>query len=340
MNKTYKFHVVGMHCHACVLMTDSELSEVPGVSSARSNLASRTVEVVGDFGGKTTVIIAQELSMVLSKHGYTLTMDASNKEKKWKEFVYAIPTAMVFLFGFIGLQKAGLVNLVTANEVSYGTAFFVGIIASLSTCMAVVGGLVLSLSASFAKAGEDLWPHVMFHAGRIAAFFVLGGVIGALGTGFTISSVGMMVMSVLVGAVMVLLGVNLLDIFDVTKALMPAMPRGLSGLALRISSSRHALSPALIGIATFFLPCGFTQSMQLYTLTTGGFFKGGLTMLAFVLGTLPVLALISFGSFSIEHSAVKGVFFKSAGIVVIAFALFNIINALVAGGVMAPVFNL
>ena len=79
--------------------------------------------------------------------------------------------------------------------------------------------------------------------------------------------------------------------------------------------------------------------MQLYTLTTGTFLKGGLTMLVFALGTLPVLALISFSSFSIQNSSKAGIFFKSAGLIVIMFALFNLINSLVVIGFIQPVFN-
>jgi sulfite exporter TauE/SafE len=79
--------------------------------------------------------------------------------------------------------------------------------------------------------------------------------------------------------------------------------------------------------------------MQIYTLTTGSFVEGGLTMLAFVLGTLPVLALISFSSFSIQKSSKAGIFFKTAGLVVILFALFNLINSLVVIGILPPVFN-
>ena len=62
-------------------------------------------------------------------------------------------------------------------------------------------------------------------------------------------------------------------------------------------------------------------------------------MLSFALGTLPVLALVSFSSFSVEKSARKGVFFKTAGLIVILFALFNITNSLVAAGYLSPLFN-
>jgi hypothetical protein len=90
---------------------------------------------------------------------------------------------------------------------------------------------------------------------------------------------------------------------------------------------------------TLFIPAGFTQSMQIYTLSTGNFLNGGLTMLVFALGTLPVLALISFSSFSIQNSTKAGIFFKAAGLIVILFAVFNILNTLVAAGYIAPIFN-
>ena len=79
--------------------------------------------------------------------------------------------------------------------------------------------------------------------------------------------------------------------------------------------------------------------MQLYTLTTGNFLTGAFTMLAFALGTLPVLALISFSSFSIQKKSKAGIFFKTAGLVVILFALLNLINGFVIIGVLPPIFN-
>lgn len=112
------------------------------------------------------------------------------------------------------------------------------------------------------------------------------------------------------------------------------------GQANKLTAFNHTLTPILVGIATFFLPCGFTQSMQLYTLTTGSFLDGGLTMLAFALGTLPVLALVSFSSFSIKNSSKSGIFFKTAGLVVIMFALFNLINSLVVIGLIPPIFTI
>ncbi|MFH1170446.1 MAG: sulfite exporter TauE/SafE family protein [Candidatus Vogelbacteria bacterium] len=337
--KTYTFYVHGMHCAACVLLTESELCELPHIKHAKSNLHNNSVEVLGDFEDRTPEIIAEELTLVLAKHGYRLSVEKQVKNKNWSDFKIAVPIALAFAVLFIILQKVGLVNLVDTSKVSYGTAFVVGIIASLSTCMAVVGGLVLSMSATFAKEGDKIRPQILFHLGRIISFFLLGGVIGAIGSAFTLNTGATFILNLIIGLVMLILGFNLLDVFHFTKKFQPAMPKFLARHTLGLTKLNHSLTPLLVGVATFFLPCGFTQAMQIFTLSTGNFIKGGLTMLAFALGTLPVLALVSFSSFSIKNNSKAGIFFKTAGLVVIMFALFNLINSLVVIGVLPPIFN-
>lgn len=337
--KILTFHANGMHCQACELLIDTELNEMHNISHARASLKARSVEVAGDFGGKSPEEIAGELSEILKKHGYTLSIEKQAKEKNWSDFKIAIPVAILFALFFVFLQKIGIVNLVSGNDVTYGTAFMIGIIASLSTCMAVVGGLLLSMSATFAKEGDKLKPQFLFHVGRIISFFVLGGVIGAIGSAFTLNTSATFILGFIIGGVMLILGLNLLDIFHFTKKFQIGLPKFFSRHALGVSKFNHTLTPFFVGIATFFLPCGFTQAMQIYTLSTGSFLKGGLTMLAFALGTLPVLSLISFSSFSIKNNSKSGIFFKSAGLIVIMFALFNLINSFVVIGFIPPVFN-
>lgn len=337
--KKYIFHVHGMHCEGCVLMTESELLDLPNINSVRASLRDHTVEVVGNFGEKTLEQIAAEITIPLRSHGYIVSVEKQIKEKKWSDFKIAVPIAFGLAILFILLQKLGIVNLVSAGNVTYGTAFFVGIIASLSTCMAVVGGLVLSMSATFAREGDRIRPQIYFHVGRLVSFFIFGGVIGSLGSVFTLNTSATFVLSFIVGIVMLILGINLLNIFHWSKRLSPSMPKFIARHAHGVSKLNHSLTPVLVGIATFFLPCGFTQSMQIYTLSSGSFFGGALTMFSFALGTLPVLALISFSSFSIKNSSKAGIFFKTAGLIVILFALFNLINSLVVIGLIPPVFN-
>ena len=338
--QTLTLHIKGMHCSACTLLTESEAKELPYISNAHSDLRRHTITVEGDLAGKLPQEVALALTERLHGHGYTVSVERQHHAKSWADFKVAVPVALAFIIGFVALQKLGIVNLVQGGTMNIGTAFVLGVVASLSTCMAVVGGLVLSMSATFAKEGDRVRPQLLFHIGRLISFVVLGGVIGALGSPFALNATATVVLSLVIAAVMLILGINLLGIFHWSKRLQPAMPKFLARHAYGVSKLNHTLTPFLVGIATFFLPCGFTQSMQIYTLSTGSFLAGALTMGAFALGTLPVLGLVSFSSFSIADRSYAGIFFKTAGLIVLLFALYNLMNALVVAGVIAPLFSL
>src|SRR3990172_1289939 len=184
--KTYILQVHGMHCNGCVALTESELITHPKVISVKSSLSTCSIKVCGDFGDMTLSEVAEELTSVLSQH--RLSIEKQRQTINWKEFIIAVPIALGFVLLFVLLQKLGIINLVSASQVTYGTAFMIGVIASLSTCLAVVGGLLLSMSATFAREGDKLRPQLFFHFGRIISFFILGGVIGAVGLAFQLGS--------------------------------------------------------------------------------------------------------------------------------------------------------
>lgn len=328
-----------MHCNACIILVESSLTDLPEIKTAKASLKDHTVEIVGDFGDKIHEHIARDLTEVLKPHGYTLALEKQNHKVNWSDFKIALPIAVLFIAFFVLLQKLGIVNLVNASEVGFGTAFIIGLIASVSSCMAVVGGLALSMSANYAKENEKVRPQILFHVGRIISFFLLGGVIGLLGSTFQLGGTGTFVLSFIVAIVLLLLGLNLLDIFPWIKKIQPTIPNFIGKRIHGVKSFNHVLTPLLLGVLTFILPCGFTQSMQIYALSTGSFWTGSFIMLSFALGTLPVLALLSFSSFGIHNKAKSGIFFKSAGLIVVFFGFFNLINSLVVIGLIPPIFN-
>lgn len=81
----------------------------------------------------------------------------------------------------------------------------------------------------------------------------------------------------------------------------------------------------LLGAMTFFLPCGFTQSMQLYALTLQDPLRSGLVMAVFAVGTMPVLLGIGGVASSVRGKSLK-MFTQSAGVVVTVLGLSNIFN--------------
>src|SRR3989344_4540232 len=221
--KTYTFHVNGMHCKACSLLIEQILVELPNIDSASVSLATNKVNVTGDFV-RTPEETAVDFTKLVQSHGYTISVEKNAHIAGWGDFAYAVPISVAIIFGFFLLQKAGFASLITSSSVSYGTAFVIGLIASVSTCLAIVGGLVLSLSASSAKEGGTWRTQTLFHLGRLGGFFVLGGIIGVIGNSLHLVLTANIVLGIIVALVMLILGINLLDVFHFAKRLQLTMP--------------------------------------------------------------------------------------------------------------------
>jgi len=334
---TQIFHLAGMHCQSCVALAEQALAEAPGVAKVKVSLPRREAEITGDFGGKSPAMLAHELGARVQKHGFSLAVEAPHHVPHWSEFGVAVPAAATLIALYVLAQVAGASQWVSASAGGYGTALLVGVVASLSSCMAMVGGTVLSLSAYYAQKGQKVRPQLSFHAGRLVAFFLLGGVTGALGSVLQPGPVGSLILGLAVGGVMAMMGLGLLDIFPWAGHFQFMLP-SFFRRSVRATQGTSAI-PLLVGTATFFLPCGFTQAMQLYSLKTGSFLTGAMTMFWFALGTLPMLALLSFSPLGTHGRKTSGPFFKTAGLVVIFFGLYNMLNSLAAYGVIPPLFE-
>jgi sulfite exporter TauE/SafE/copper chaperone CopZ len=334
--KKCEFFVEGMHCAACELLIEKKLSKVEGVRKVDAKLNQGKVYIETEKDLKS-----EELSILVEKDGYRIVDIGGTKNKtNWREIYLAGLIALAVIILFLIVQKLGIVNLVSSDKVTLPFVFMIGIVASLSTCMAVVGGLVLSISSNYAKEGSKVKPLIAFHLSRMIGFFILGGVIGLLGSAFILTSTTTFLLNLVLFIVMVIMGINLLDISHHAKKLQIKLPKFLGRNVFKLENNNSAFAPIALGIATFVLPCGFTQSMQLYSLTTGNFLEGAITMFVFALGTFPVLALISFASVKFSKTLQSGIFFKTAGFIVLFFAVFNFTAALVAVGIIEPIFNI
>ncbi len=334
--KTYKFHVAGTHCASCKILIEDVLGEQDYVKKVEVDLKKETVEIETD-SEKSEVELAEILTSKIKPNGYTLTVEKTAEVKNGDGTIWkALPIGIVFLILFFWLQKSGILNLGFGGQTTPATSFIIGLIASVSSCLAIVGGLVLSLSAKISQDNvSDTKTFILFHTGRVVSFAVLGGVLGLIGGAIGINFTFTAILGIIASLVMLILGLNLVGVFAKNKLTLNS---GLFNFFRKIE--HKTLTPLIIGFATFFLPCGFTQAMQVVALSSGSFVSGLLIMLAFALGTLPMLALLSFGSASFAHSKHAPLFFKSAGVVVIGLGLFALLGGLAGLGIIPPLFNI
>jgi hypothetical protein len=134
------------------------------------------------------------------------------------------------------------------------------------------------------------------------------------------------------------LGLNILGFVPSLSKMGISFPKKITKHWKRVESSNHFLAPLILGGFSFFLPCGFTQSMQIFALTTGSFLGGGLILAIFALGTIPVLLGVGVAA-SWTKTKKWGVFQKVAGVLVVAFAVYTFSSGLAIRGASGNLFS-
>ncbi len=225
----------------------------------------------------------------------------------------------------------------TENVIGLGTVFLIGLTASTSSCLAMVGGLLLSVSSSWAKAHpkasswDKFEPQLHFNIGRLLGYFFFGGLTGMLGQQLLLSVHGTGGLKVALSIIMIVLGLNILGFIPKKYCRIP-LPNVLLKKIRGMSTSDGMLAPLTIGSLTYFVPCGFTQSMQLLALGSGSFIAGSTIMFIFALGTLPsLLGISTIGS--LAHGRFGRLFGTFAGTVSLLLGVSNLQQGLLLSGV-------
>ncbi len=338
MNKK-TLHISGMTCTSCEIIITDELNEV------------KEIDQVVVCSKKNTAVIhyrdnlnLSEIISKIKKLGYDASEDPIKKRMKaskqqwFNAFLVLAGIYIVYKY----LKWIGVVRLleVDTSEISFGVAFVVGIVASMSTCLAIVGAVVMSFASKYKTQGSffkaSVKPHLMFHLGRLAVFFVLGGVLGMIGGWFSISLQVTAIMTVALAIILAWLGMNIVGLLPSLSSVGIRMPRGIMKTWNRLKESEHKLAPVLLGGITFFLPCGFTQSMQLFALSSGSFWIGAFTMFLFALGTLPILLTLGIASSRAKNKK-RVVFQLVIGILIIVFAFYTLQSGLAMLGLNSDI---
>lgn len=337
--KNCQVRIKGMHCRSCEILIEEELLKIPGVDKAVVSHRRGTAEI--DYKGK---LDDELIENAVRSAGYELGIDEkpiiSKNPKDYRDLAIAV---FIVLDLYFLAKVLGLTNLSFASSNNFNSlpiVFLIGLTAGVSTCMALVGGLVLGASARFAEKHpgasplQKFKPHLFFNLGRIISYTLFGAAIGFIGSFFQLSSSFLGLLTIGVGMVMLILGTQLTEIFPFLRNINFSLPKSISrllGVKKRTEKEYSHRNSALAGAVTFFLPCGFTQAMQLYAISTGSPLIGALTLGIFAIGTAPGLLGIG-GLTSVVKGAVAKLFFKTAGVVVVALALFNISNGFTLTG--------
>ncbi len=338
-------NIEGMHCRSCEMLVEDELTSIKGVKSVRVN-QKRGIAVVHYKG----ILKDSDIEQAIANAGYSVcSLPArSSKTLPWfsrDERVYqsVVASMTILILGFLLLRATSIDKLFSFGSNNFGSlpvVFLVGLTAGVSTCMALVGGLVLGASARFseknpnATSREKFAPHLYFNLGRIISFFSFGALVGLLGSFLQMSTSVSGFLIIVAGLFMLFLGLQLTELFPRLTAYSFSLPKGISrALGIKDAKEREYShkNSMLLGALTFFLPCGFTQAIQLYAISSGSPVKASLALGVFALGTTP--GLLGIGGLTSVLKGTRGqMFFRLTGLVVVALAFFNISNGLTLTG--------
>jgi len=323
--------IKGMHCKSCEIVLSEKLGAISGVS-----------KVSVKFGTNNAIITARKMpddntiAAAVKEAGYEIGYEKKpliSKNKTVRRDVIIGIIIITILAIFVWKTKFADVTLLKTSGLNSSiAALIIGLTAGFSTCMALVGGLVLGISAQHAKkypnvsAIKRFKPHLIFNLGRIAGFMFFGAIIGALGSIFQVSGNILGILMIFIGIAMAILGLNLTELFPKLKNItLPSKIGKTIDTRINKSGKYNSISTLVTGALTFFLPCGFTQAMQLVAIGSGSPVTGALIMGMFALGTAPGLLTIG-GLTSIVKGAFAKSFFRIIGVGVVAMALINIMN--------------
>ncbi|MEK7518438.1 MAG: sulfite exporter TauE/SafE family protein, partial [Patescibacteria group bacterium] len=326
----------GMHCRSCEILVEQSIRKIPGVGKVQANSDRNRVRVMCD---QQHVPTPQQIGEAIKHHGYSVVKgmvqpagapefqrqpNVQGAEHRQRPTIAQIAGAftIVLVIGFV-LSKTGLLKFNQAVDGSAGffSVLFIGLVAASSSCIAVAGGLLLSTVERVSDrygllpGKQRFIPVSTFVVGRIVGYPVFGGRIAGLGKALALPPWAVGLIAILAALFMLVMGLDMLRIAPTwLKVILPRMPKFISRKVMSGGETGKVTyaSPFILGALTFFLPCGFTQALQLYVLTTGNIVSGALIMLAFALGTAPALLALGWASNALKGQWGK-LFFRVSG---------------------------
>ena len=277
-NKKQKIKVYNMTCTSCETRIEKALMNMPGVMKVLGDYKSESVFLEYD----DEMCNIDRVKETISKLGYS-TENSGN---------FKLIGMLVIVLAIFLLSKAG--NSFDMNSklenASYLVLFIVGVFTSLH-CVGMCGGIMLSQSISTEEKTkfEALKPALFYNLGRVVSYTILGGIVGALGSVFSLSLSFKAGLQVFAGLFMIIMGLNMSG-YSLFRKFNIKLPWSFCSL------KKTGKTPFVVGILNGLMPCGPLQTMQLYALGTGSALSGATSMFVFALGTVPLM--LGFGAIS------------------------------------------
>ena len=310
-----------MHCPSCEILITDKFKEMPNVTEVRSDFKKQEAEVCYT-GHLDQDVVNKKIQPFGYEIGERKNDDDENKESLSKKiFEASLITIGLVLIYLIAKEINVIPTINITGNLNLLTVLFLGLVASISTCMATSGALFLS---TIGRKTNNLKQAIYFSLGRIISYAIFGFIAGLVGSVIITNFKFGTGLTLLAAVFMLLLGLDMLKIVSFAAII----PFGATSNIFR--KLEHVLikdphkSAFFLGVITYFLPCGFTQATQVYALGLASPWQSAMTMAVFAIGTAPAILFI--GSL---RGLLKSTFYKyfmkivAVGVLILGFYYIN-----------------
>jgi sulfite exporter TauE/SafE/copper chaperone CopZ len=317
------FKIKGMTCNSCSQRIENEFGGE--VNSILVSYAKGEAEIEFDEGK----ISEAEIKKRIEKHGYEVVGGGPEKaetpkEKKSGKFLWTviILSAFSLIVIYFVLKNFGIgIHLPEFNfnsidnNVSLFLLFFAGLLTGFH-CIAMCGGFLVSYTTKNALKGhKSFGQHLVYGASKTISYTIIGAIFGLIGSIFLFTPALRGGIAIFAGVFMVFYSLSMFGLGFFRK--FQINPKFLTNIATKKYSGIY-FGPMMTGLLNgLFIACGPLQALYLYAAGTGSPIQGGISLMAFGLGTLPVM--LGFGKIAnvISHKATKKILKVSAIVVLI-----------------------
>lgn len=199
----------------------------------------------------------------------------------------------------------------------YTLAFIAGFLGS-GHCLGMCGALV---SGYFMNSGvnRSYWPYLMYQLARISVYTCVGFAAAALGVVLVSSGLVGKFQSFLqmfIGVAVIVLALGILGVLPLQGS-MRLLPMNLLRKGYASSRTKGPIIGAMLaGFLNGLMPCPLTFAMAVKATVAPSVAEGGLLMLTFGAGTLPMMLFVSV-AFGKMNAHFRGLMLKAAAVIMI-----------------------
>jgi uncharacterized protein len=171
-------------------------------------------------------------------------------------------------------------------------------------------------------------PILLFLAAKLAAYTLLGLLLGALGSLLQLNAVTRAILLIAIGIFMVGNALRMFNVHPIFRYFSIEPPKFITRYIRRkAKNGESSFAPLFLGALTVLIPCGVTQAMMAVAVGTGNALQGAALMFAFVLGTSPVFFVVAYLTMQMGARLEKA-FMRFVAIVLLILGLVSVNNGL------------